>query len=339
MIEEFVLTLPLKVEKWQADILNNRYEHLRRIYNMVQRKLLRQYIYYSQQSEYRKCKSNDEKRDFWENHPFTIKGIYDQKGNSPIVKFPYTYSSRSKNSGKRASNGISDLLPKLKHYNIGGGKTYGSLGLNASILENLGLSVQQAWEKRIYNSKSKHISFKKEDELNTFGCREKDGFSGFVLDLSKMVLSFNTNGQHGKKAEFIHLPINPNKKFTQYEVEALKGGPESVRKIVISREYIRGAYKYYVQLTIKGEKPQKNRTLGKGTVGIDVGPSTVAVSSLHGVSLNKLADKCTTCGLSIEKWIGVEGLPIRISLQRTGRILSVRRANGESGISPIDTRT
>jgi len=41
MIEEFVLTLPLKVETWQADILNNRYEHLRHIYNMVQRKLLR----------------------------------------------------------------------------------------------------------------------------------------------------------------------------------------------------------------------------------------------------------------------------------------------------------
>ena len=62
MIEEFVLTLPLKVESWQADILNNRYEHLRHIYNMVQRKLLRHYIYLSQQNEYRQCKDNDEKR-------------------------------------------------------------------------------------------------------------------------------------------------------------------------------------------------------------------------------------------------------------------------------------
>lgn len=292
MIEEFVLTLPLKVEKWQADILNNRYEHLRHIYNMVQRKLLRQYIYYSQQTEYRNCKSNDERREFWGNHPFTIKGICDQKGNSPIVKFPYTYSSRSKGSGKRASNGISDLLPKLKHYNIGSGKTYGSLGLNASILENLGLSIQQAWEKRLYDKKSRHISFKKEDELNTFGCRFKRGFSGINLDLSKMILSLNINGRQHNLAKYINLSINPNKKFTEYEEYALKGGISSIKKIVILREYIRGRYKYYVQLTIEGEKPQKNRTLGVGTVGIDVGPSTVAVSSLYCVSFNKLADKC-----------------------------------------------
>ena len=107
-----------------------------------------------------------------------------------------------------------------------------------------------------------------------------------------MKLSFNTNGRQGKSAKFIHFPINAGKELTEYEMYALKGGIGSVRKIVVAREYVRGRYKYYVQLTIKGEKPQKNRTLGKGTVGIDVGPSTVAVSSLHGVSLDKLADKC-----------------------------------------------
>lgn len=190
MIEEFVLTLPLKVETWQADILNNRYEHLRHIYNMVQRKLLRRYIYLSQQNEYRQCKDNDEKRTFWENHPITFKDFCDKNGNPAIVKFPYTYSHRSKDSGKKASNGISDFVPKFKNRNIGGGLTYGSLGINASILENLGLRIEQAWKKRLYDPKSKHISFKEEGDLNTFGCREKDGFSGFVLDLQKMTIVF-----------------------------------------------------------------------------------------------------------------------------------------------------
>ena len=292
MIEEFVLTLPLKVELWQADILNKRYEHLRRIYNMVQRKLLRNYIYLSQQDAYRQCKDNNEKRDFWENHPVTIKEFCDKNGNPAIVKFPYTLSRRSKNSGKKASNGISDFVPKFKNHNIGSGLTYGALGINASILEELGLRIQQAWEKRLYNPKSKHISFKEEGDINTFGCREKRGFSGFVLDLSHMMLLVNINGRQHQLAQYLNLPINPNKELTEYEMYALKGGLSSVRKIIISREYIRGRYKYYVQLTIKGEKPQKNRTLGKGTVGIDVGPSTVAVSSLQGVSLDKLADKC-----------------------------------------------
>ena len=292
MIEEFVLTLPLKVESWQADILNNRYEHLRCIYNMVQRKLLRHYIYLSQQDAYRQCKDNDEKRSFWEIHPVTIKDFCDKKGNSAIVRFPHTYYTRSKASGKRTSNGIPDLLPKLKNRTLGSGLTYASLGINAAILENLGLRIEQAWKKRLYDSKSKHISFKDEGDLNTFGCREKDGFSGFVLDLNHMMLSFNINGKQRSHAKFIHLPINPDKELTEYEMYALKDGLGSIRKIIVSREYIRGRYKYYVQLTIKGEKPQKNRTLGKGTVGMDVGPSTVAVSSLQGVSLDKLADKC-----------------------------------------------
>ena len=292
MIEEFVLTLPLKVESWQADILNNRYEHLRRIYNMVQRKLLRHYIYFSQQNVYRQCENNDEKREFWRNHPVTIKEIFDKNGNPAIVRFPHTYHTRSKSSGKRTSNGIPDLLPKLKNRNIGSGQTYASLGINASILENLGLRIEQAWMKRLYDPKSKHISFKEEGDLNTFGCREKDGFSGFVLDLQRMILSFNTNGKQGKTAKFIHLPIKPDKELTEYEMYSLKGGLSSIRKIIVAREYVRGKYKYYVQLTIKGEKPKKNRTLGKGSVGIDVGPSTVAVSSLQGVYLDKLADKC-----------------------------------------------
>lgn len=292
MVEEFVLTLPLKVEPWQADILNKRYEHLRRIYNMVQRRLLRQYIYLSQQEVYRQCKDNDEKRTFWENQPITFKDLCDKNGNPAIVRFPHTYYTRSKESGKRTSNGIPDLLPKFKNRNIGSGLTYASLGINAAILENLGLRIEQAWKKRLYDPKSKHISFKDEGDLNTFGCREKDGFSGFVLDLPRMMLSFNINGKQKSQAKFIHLPINAGKELTEYEMYALKGGLSSVRKIIISREYIRGRYKYYLQLTIKGEKPQKNRTLGKGAVGMDVGPSTIAVSSLQGVSLDKLADKC-----------------------------------------------
>ena len=56
--ETFVLELPLKAEKWQADILDKRYEYLRQIYNMVQQKLVRQYIYFSQQKAYRDCKNH-----------------------------------------------------------------------------------------------------------------------------------------------------------------------------------------------------------------------------------------------------------------------------------------
>ena len=93
--EVFVIEFPLKVEKWQADILDKRYEHLRRIYNYAQGKLVRQYTYLTQMNEYRKYgfskehekmltkKGNDKalkaikniKEYFFGNHPFHISGI------------------------------------------------------------------------------------------------------------------------------------------------------------------------------------------------------------------------------------------------------------------------
>ena len=62
MKEVFVLELPLLVEKYQADILNKRYEQLRQLYNYVQGKLVRQYGYFEQMKEFLACKTIKEKR-------------------------------------------------------------------------------------------------------------------------------------------------------------------------------------------------------------------------------------------------------------------------------------
>ena len=63
--EMFVVELPLKVEKWQSDVLNKRYELLAKIYNYAQKKLLRQYIYLTQKDEYKKCKTKKDKSVFF----------------------------------------------------------------------------------------------------------------------------------------------------------------------------------------------------------------------------------------------------------------------------------
>ena len=292
--ETFVLTLPLKVEKWQADILDKRYELLRQIYNMVQQKLLRQYIYFSQQKAFKACKSDFQKmREFFASHPFHFKGINGRNGEPSDIKFPYTYESRSSSSGRRAPNGISDFVSKLRSHRIGEDKTLADFGINSSILEELGLHVMQAWEKRIYEPKSSRVSFKEFGDINSFGSRYRGGnFIGFTINLEKYYITFNTNGRQGKYAELITLPIDFSREKKGYAVSALKGGIDSLRKLIIVRKCIRGKNKYYLQLTVSGEKPQKGRTLGHGNVGIDIGPSTIAVSSLQGVHFDKLADKC-----------------------------------------------
>lgn len=292
--ENFVLTLPLKVEKWQADILDKRYELLRQIYNMVQQKLLRQYIYFSQQKAYKACKDDFQlKRDFFASHPFHFKGINGKNGEPADIKFPFTYESRSSNSGKRPSGGISDYVSKLWSHKVGQDKRLNDFGINGSILEELGLHVMMAWGKRLFNPKASRISFKDYGDINSFGCRyHKGNFAGFTIDLDEGYITYKINGRFGKFADFIKLPIDFSCEKKGYAAEALKGGVDSIRKLIVFRRCIRGKNKYYLQLTIKGEKPQKGRALGKGDVGIDIGPSTIATSSLQGVHFDKLADKC-----------------------------------------------
>ena len=263
MNEVFVLELPLLVEKYQADILNKRYEQLRQLYNYVQGKLLRQYRYFEQMKEYQACKTIKEKRDFFKSHPFQINETL--KGSK--IPFKVSFDEYS----------IKGYIEKLAQKSIGTNMTYADLGFTTYILDHLGV--------------------KKYGELDSFSSRRKVVrgvvyFSGMELHLDSMELAIKMNGKVGKDAKFITLKMLHNPKHADYEMWALKGGVDSVKVVKVVRRLVRSQYKYYVQLTIEGEKPQKGRTLGKGNVGIDLGPTTVAVSGEHIVSIDKLASKC-----------------------------------------------
>jgi hypothetical protein len=286
MIEVFVLELPLRVEKYQADILNKRYEQLRQLYNYVQGKLLRQYRYFEQMKEYQACKNSKEKREFIKNHPFHINGIVGRNKEPLDISF--------------SEYGILGMITKLGQKPIGSGKTYADVGISSTILANLSDNIWSAWNKKLNDFHAKKISFKKFGGLNTFGSGKivqkkdnevKEYFPGFVLHLERMEIDIKTS-KSGKNETFISLPILHNPKHADYEMWALKGGLSSIKVITVARRLVRGQYKYYLQMSIKGEKPQKGRTLGKGNVGIDLGPTTVAVSGENIVSIDKLASKC-----------------------------------------------
>lgn len=283
MEEVFVLELPLLVEKYQADILNKRYEQLRQLYNYVQGKLLRQYRYFEQMKEYQACKFFKEKRDFFKNHPFHIDGVLGN--NKELLDITFD------------EFGIQGFVSKLGKKWVTSNTTYADLGITSTILDRLSLAVWSSWEKMLYSFKTKRLAFKKYGELDFLSnrrivARGKVCFPGMELHLETMELAIKLNGKVGKKAKFITLPIQHNPKHADYEMWALKGGIDSVKVITVVRRLVRGQYKYYVQLSIEGEKPQKGRTLGKGNVGIDIGPTTVAVSGENIASIDKLASKC-----------------------------------------------
>lgn len=283
MEEVFVLEMPLQVEKYQADILNKRYEQLRQLYNYVQGKLLRQYRYFEQMADFQACKTIKEKLDFFRSHPFHINGKLAGNKDLPEITFD--------------EYGINGFVEKLAQKSAGPNMTYADLGFTTNILDHLSASIWAAWEKKLYDYRAKRISFKKYGELDSFSSRRKVVrgkvyFSGMELRLDTMKLAIKLNGKVGKDAKFIILPILHNPKHADYEMWALKGGLESVKVVKVVRRLVRSQYKYYVQLTIEGEKPQKGRTLGKGNVGIDLGPTTIAVSGENVVSIDKLASKC-----------------------------------------------
>jgi transposase len=287
MNEVFVLELPLQVENYQADILNKRYEQLRQLYNYVQGKLLRQYRYFEQTKEFQECKTFKAKREFIKAHPFQIKGVLGRNKKLLDIFFD--------------EYGILGLVAKLGQKPIGSRKTYTDMGISSTILANLSDNIWSSWNKKLYDYHANRVSFKKFGELNTFGSGKiiqkkdnevKEYFPGMVLHLDKMEIDIKTNGALGKKATFITLPILHNPKHADYEMMALAGGSRSIKVLNVVRRLVRGQYKYYLQMTIEGEKPQKGRTLGNGNVGIDLGPTTVAVSGENVVSIDKLASKC-----------------------------------------------
>ena len=287
MKEVFVLELPLRVEKYQADILNKRYELLRQLYNYVQGKLLRQYRYFEQMKDYQICKTFKDKREFIKAHSFHINGVLGRNKELLDISFD--------------EYGIMGLVTKLGQKLIGSGKTYTDMGISSTILANLSDNIWSSWNKKLYDYHADRITFKKYGSLNTFGSGKivqkkdnevKEYFPGMVLHLERMEIEIKTNGGLGKKATFITLPILHNPKHADYEMMALAGGSSSIKVLTIVRRLVRGQYKYYLQMSIEGEKPQKGRMLGKGNVGIDLGPTTVAVSGEHIVSIDKLASKC-----------------------------------------------
>lgn len=286
MKEVFVLELPLQVEKYQADILNKRYEQLRQLYNYVQGKLLRQYRYFEQMKEFQICKTSKEKRDFIKAHPFHINGVVGRNKELLDISF--------------SEYGILGLVAKLGQKQIGTGKTYAEMGISSTILANLSDNIWSAWNKKIYDYHTQKISFKQYGGLNTFGSGKivqkkdndvKEYFPGFILHLEQMEIDIKTS-KSGKNETYITLPILHNPKHADYEMWALKGGYRCIKVLTVVRRLVRGQYKYYLQMSIEGEKPKKGRTLGKGNVGIDLGPTTVAVSGENIACIDKLASKC-----------------------------------------------
>lgn len=154
-----------------------------------------------------------------------------------------------------------------------------SENIDSFTAQKIATRVWSAFEDLLFGD-GKIVHFKKYGELdslegksNKTGIRFKDGF--LIWNGLKIPVKIDYN--------------NP------YEYQALK---DEICYCRIKRRFIKGKYKYYLQIVFKGVPPIKinkdgevKRHIGNGTVGLDIGTQTIAIVSNVDVKLLELADR------------------------------------------------
>ena len=132
-----------------------------------------------------------------------------------------------------------------------------------------------------------------------FGDGKKVKFKTFNNGLNSLEGKNNKTGiksnLESNSLEWNGLKVNVQSKLNDYETNALRDKTCYCR---IVRRFIRGRYKYTLQLVLEGIPPQKiNKntgeinSIGVGDVGIDIGTQTIAFVSSYTCKLYELAPR------------------------------------------------
>jgi hypothetical protein len=169
----------------------------------------------------------------------------------------------------------SEITPMQHHF---------KKAVDSASAQKIATRAWKSFEKLLYGD-GKDIHFKKFGEFNSIESKSNNAGIRF-------------NGTHVEWMGLV-IPVALDSK-DWYQQEALLNEISFCR---IVRKFIRGKYKYYVQLVLRGVPPIKvnkntgevTRVIGKGDVGIDIGTSTVAYCSQSDVKIKELADRAQGC--------------------------------------------
>lgn len=291
----YILTLPLKTELFQEHVLEKRFRLGEELYNKFLSFEKNKYFEMTKRGDYRDAQS-------------LIKDLTIQ------INELDKRSDKSKESKKL----IQDLKKKRKEqydviYNIKKMFNWSEFGfstdmkkyrgyykknLNSHICNNLAVRCFRAFEKMEeelikdqYRSDedkvNPYVHYKRKDSLRSLcGIQNTTGIR-FILDDENRVGTVKWQG-----LEFsIDLA-----KCTLYEWQALQS---EICYCAVKREKIKGKWKYYIQITLKGHVPDKfdkqtgelKRQLGKGNVGLYFTSTSLTVSTEDGVKTYPLEIK------------------------------------------------
>jgi len=259
--DRFCITFPLATELYQEDILGKRFEIGRKIYNALLGKVYKRYNCMIQTRKYRELKS----------------------------QVALLYKSADKASQKELKSVYAELNEMYKLYRLNEYFLHEDVkfmqhqfkvNIDAFTAQKIATRVWRAVDDLLFGE-AESLHFKKHGELDSLeGKWNKSG-----IKFKDNCVTWN-----GLK---IPVKINYN---NPYEYQAMQNDICFCR---IKRKFVRGKYKYYLQLVLKGFPPMKidketgeiKRCIRTGKVGLDIGTQTIAISSNTDVKLLELADR------------------------------------------------
>ena len=250
----FAIEFSLKTEPWQCDVLDRRFSIAEHIYNSllnVSQKCYREMI---RTKEYRKL----------------VSQLSDGKKNNKVI---YRKINDLRKQYGLSEYSLHSLVKEMQNHFKG--------VIDSFTAQKIATRLWRAYEKNFF-SNGKKLHYKKRGSLRSVeGKSNKTGIR-FVKDhIIWLGLS---------------IPVMIDYK-NRYECEAVVQHEVSYCRII--RHYGKNRIYYTVQLIMKGNPPVKydettgevRHPVGSGDVGLDIGPSTIAVVSENDTKLYELADK------------------------------------------------
>lgn len=289
--ERYILTLPLKTEVYQEHILEKRFRLGEHLYNNFLNFEKKKFYEMTKRKDYRDAQN-------------LIKELTIQINSFDEFKESKQLIQELKKQRKEQYDIIYNIKKMFDWSEFGFTKDikryrrYYKANLNSTICENLSGRCFKAFEnmeseliKDQYRCEEDKVNpcvhYKRKDSLRCLTAKRNSTGIRFSLDEKNRIGTVKWQG--------LVFSIDLSK-CTLYEWQALHS---EICYCAVKREKIKGKWKYYIQITLKGHVPDKfdkqtgelKRQLGKGNVGLYFTSTSLTVSTENGVKTYPLEIK------------------------------------------------
>ena len=291
----YILTLPLKTEVYQEHILEKRFRLGEHLYNNFLSFEKKKYYEMTKRRDYRDAQNlikeltvQINSLDRQANKSKESKQLIQELKKQRKEQYDIIYNIK-----KMFDWSEFGFTKDIKRY-----RRYYKANLNSTICENLSGRCFKAFEKmeselikdqyRCEEDKvNPCVHYKRKDSLRCLTAKRNSTGIRFSLDEKNRIGTVKWQG--------LVFSIDLSK-CTLYEWQALHS---EICYCAVKRDKIKGKWKYYIQLTLKGHVPDKfnkqtgelKRQLGKGNVGLYFTSTSLTVSTEDGVKTYPLAIK------------------------------------------------